>query len=58
MTYQTFKYLLVRIGISVFLMGFIGFMILYFFHEVASTAGRIDDDILHWVLATVFLFFG
>jgi hypothetical protein len=58
MTYQTFKYLLVRIGISIFLMGFFGFLILYFFHEVASTAGRIDDDILHWVLAAVFLFFG
>ncbi len=58
MTYQTIKYFLVRIGISLFLMGFLGFMILYFFHEVASTAGKIDDDILHWVLAIVFLFFG
>ncbi len=39
-------------------MGFFGFSILYFFHEVASTAGRIDDDILHWVLLAIFLFFG
>jgi hypothetical protein len=58
MTYQTFKYFFVRVGISIFLMGIFGFMILYFFHEVASTAGRIDDDILHWILAAVFLFFG
>ncbi len=58
MTYQTIKYFLVRIGISIFLMGVLGFIILYFFHEVASTAGRVDDDVLHWVLSAIFLFFG
>jgi hypothetical protein len=58
MTYQTFKFINVRIGISLFLTGFFGFLVLYFFHEIALTSIRAEDDILQWVLVGGFWLFG
>ena len=56
--YQTFKFFTVRAGISLFLYMTLGFLGLYFFHEVALAGINFDDRVLHWVFGAILIFFG
>ncbi|MFQ5672331.1 MAG: SPOR domain-containing protein [Nitrospinales bacterium] len=58
MVFQTLKFFLVRVGLSVFLMITLGFGALYFFHEVALPHARVDDTLIQWLLSFVCLFLG
>lgn len=56
--YQTLKYFLVRLGISLFLLMVLGFMALYFLHEIALPGVQVNDTVLKWMLGIVCVFFG
>ena len=58
MRYQTFKFFLVRGGISLFMMLTFGFFGLYFFHEIALAGIRLDDEVLHWLFGGGVVFGG
>ena len=56
--FQTFKFFLVRTGISLFMMLTFGFFGLYFFHEIALAGVFLNDEALHWFFGSIFIFFG
>ncbi len=56
--YQTFKFYLTRVGLSILLMATFGFAVLYFIHEIAMPSVYVDDVVLQWILAVASLFFG
>ncbi|MDH5761464.1 MAG: SPOR domain-containing protein [Nitrospinota bacterium] len=58
MFYQSFKYYLVRTGLSFFLILVFGYLALYFVHEVALPDVRFNDLWLRWIVTLICLFFG
>ncbi len=58
MLYQTLKFYLARIAISLILIFGLGFTILYFLHEVALPNIVFDDAVIQWAIVLVCLFFG
>jgi hypothetical protein len=58
MLYQTLKFYLARIAISLILIYGLGFTTLYFLHEVALPNILFDDVLIQWAIVLVCLFFG
>ncbi len=58
MVYQSFKYLFVRLGITLFLVLTFGYGMLYFIHEIAMPGVDFDDRVVQYGLIGVCLFFG
>ena len=58
MFYQSFKYILVRTGLTLFLVLALGYMSLYFVHEVALPNVYFNDLWIKWAVVGVCLFFG
>ena len=58
MTYQTLKYIFIRIGLSFFLLVTLGFFTLYFIHEVALPNAVFNDTLIQWLIFVVCIFFG
>jgi hypothetical protein len=58
MFYQSFKYLLVRTGLTLFLTVIFGYLSLYFVHEVALPDMYFNDLWIKWVVVGICLFFG
>lgn len=58
MFYQSFKYFLVRIGLTLFLIVVLGYMSLYFVHEVALPNVYFNDLWIKWAVIGIGLFFG
>jgi hypothetical protein len=58
MFYQSFKYILVRTGLTLFLVLVLGYMSLYFVHEVALPNLYFNDLWIRWGVVFVCLFFG
>lgn len=58
MFYQSFKYFLVRTGLTLFLVVVFGYMSLYFVHEVALPNVYFNDLWIKWVVSGICLFFG
>lgn len=58
MVYQTLKYFLARVGLTVFLMMTLGFLGLYFLHEVALPQAIVNDKEVQWGLLGVCAFLG
>ncbi len=56
--YQSLKYLMARVGISFFLLLFLGFFTLFFIHEVALPNVQFDDGTIQWAILGVCVFFG
>ncbi|HCG71856.1 MAG TPA: hypothetical protein DE038_00975, partial [Nitrospina sp.] len=58
MLFQTLKFYLARLTVSLFLVFGVGFSSLYFFHEVALPNVMFDDLAIQWLIFLVCLFFG
>ena len=58
MFYQSFKYILVRTGLTLFLVLVLGYVSLYFVHEVALPNVHINDLWIKWTVVLICLFFG
>ncbi|MCH7498539.1 MAG: hypothetical protein IH886_00765, partial [Nitrospinae bacterium] len=58
MFYQSFKYYLVRTGLSLFLVLVFGYAILFFLHEVALPEVHFNDLWIKWIVVGVCFFFG
>jgi hypothetical protein len=58
MLYQTLKFYLARIAVSLILVFGLGFTFLYFLHEVALPNVLFDDVAIQWAIIVVCLFFG
>jgi len=58
MTYQTTKYIFVRLGLSFFLLATLGFFTLYFIHEVALPNAVFNDSFIQWLIFIVCIIFG
>ena len=58
MLFQTLKFYLARLTLSLFLVFGVGFSSLYFFHEVALPNVMFDDLAIQWLIFLVCLFFG
>ena len=58
MFYQSFKYLLVRTGLTLFLIVVFGYLSLYFVHEVALPNVYFKDLWIKWAVVGICLFFG
>jgi len=58
MFYQSFKYILVRTGLTLFLVLVLGYLSLYFVHEVALPNVYFNDLWIKWAVVLVCLFFG
>ena len=58
MFYQTLKFYLARIAISLILIFGLGFLILYFLHEIALPGVPFDDSLIQWAIVFICLFFG
>jgi hypothetical protein len=58
MFYQSFKYILARIGLTLFLVLAFGYMSLYFVHEVALPNVYFNDLWIKWAVVGICLFFG
>jgi len=58
MFYQSFKYFLVRTGLTLFLVLVFGYMSLYFMHEVALPNVYFNDLWIKWAVVGICLFFG
>jgi hypothetical protein len=58
MFYQSFKYFLVRTGLTLFLVLVLGYMSLYFVHEVALPNVYFNDLWIKWIVVAICLFFG
>jgi uncharacterized protein YneF (UPF0154 family) len=56
--YQTYKYFVVRLGISIFFLLTAGFLVLYLVHEVALQQAVIQGDALKWGLGLISLIIG
>jgi len=58
MLYQTLKFYLARIAVSLILVFGLGFTFLFFLHEVALPDVLFDDVAIQWAIVIVCLFFG
>jgi hypothetical protein len=58
MFYQSFKYFLVRTGLTLFLVLVLGYLSLYFAHEVALPNVHFNDLWIKWAVVAICLFFG
>jgi len=58
MFYQSFKYILVRTGLTLFLILVLGYLSLYFVHEVALPNLYFNDLWIRWAVVCICLFFG
>jgi sporulation related protein len=58
MFYQSFKYILVRTGLTLFLVLALGYTSLYFVHEVALPNVHFNDLWIKWAVVGICLFFG
>ena len=58
MLYQTLKFYLARIAVSLILVFGLGFTFLFFLHEVALPGVLFDDVAIQWAIIIVCLFFG
>jgi hypothetical protein len=58
MFYQSFKYLFVRTGLTLFLVLVFGYMALYFLHEVALPNVFFNDLWVKWTVVGICLFLG
>jgi len=58
MLYQTLKFYLARIAVSLILIFGLGFTLLFFLHEVALPNVLFDDVPIQWAILLVCLFFG
>jgi hypothetical protein len=58
MLYQTLKFYLARVALSLILIVGLGYTVLYFLHEVALPNTLFDDVVIQWALVLVGLFFG
>ena len=58
MLFQTLKFYLARIAVSLILIFGLGFTFLYFLHEVALPDVLFDDIAIQWTIIIVCLFFG
>ncbi len=58
MLYQTLKFYLARIAVSLILIFGLGFTLLFFLHEVALPNVLFDDAPIQWAIFLVCLFFG
>ncbi len=58
MLYQTLKFYLARIAVSLILIFGLGFTLLFFLHEVALPNVLFDDTPIQWAIFLVCLFFG
>ncbi|GJL79877.1 MAG: hypothetical protein NPINA01_28660 [Nitrospinaceae bacterium] len=58
MMFQTLKFFLVRTGISLFLLIFLGFFTLFLVHEIALPKTGFDDEMIQWALLFICFFFG
>ncbi len=58
MFYQSFKYLLVRTGLTLFLVLVFGYALLFFLHEVALPEVHFNDLWIKWIVVLICLFFG
>ena len=58
MLYQTLKFYLARIAVSLILVFGLGFTFLFFLHEVALPDVLFDDVAIQWTIIIVCLFFG
>ena len=58
MFYQSFKYILVRTGLTLFLVLVFGYLSLYFVHEIALPDVYFNDLWIKWAVVGVCLFFG
>jgi hypothetical protein len=58
MLYQTLKFYLARVAVSLILIFGLGFTILYFLHEVALPNVQFDDSVIQWPIILVCIFFG
>ena len=58
MLFQTLKFYLARLTVSLFLVFGVGFSSLYFFHEVALPNVIFEDLAIQWLIFLVCLFFG
>ncbi|MEE8259423.1 MAG: SPOR domain-containing protein [Nitrospinaceae bacterium] len=58
MFYQSFKYFLVRTGLTLFLVLVFGYLSLYFVHEVALPNVYFNDLWIKWAVVGICLFFG
>jgi sporulation related protein len=56
--FQTLKFYLLRIGISLFLFLFLGFFTLYLVHEIALPQSGFNDEMIQWALLLICIFFG
>lgn len=58
MFYQSFKYIFVRTGLTLFLVLVFGYITLYFLHEVALPNVFFNDLWIKWTVVAIGLFFG
>jgi hypothetical protein len=58
MLYQTLKFYLARTAVSLILIFGLGFLVLFFLHEVALPNVQFDDSVIRWPIILVCLFFG
>lgn len=58
MFYQSFKYIFVRTGLTLFLVMVFGYLALYFLHEVALPNVYFNDLWIKWAIVGICLFFG
>ena len=58
MLYQTLKFYLARIAVSLILIFGLGYTVLFFLHEVALPNVLFDDVAIQWAIVLVGLFFG
>ena len=58
MFYQSFKYILVRTGLTLFMVLVLGYTSLYFVHEVALPNVHFNDLWVKWAVVGICLFFG
>ena len=58
MLYQTLKFYLARIAVSLTLIFGLGYTVLFFLHEVALPNVLFDDVAIQWGIVLVCLFFG
>ncbi len=58
MLFQTLKFYLARLSVSIFLVFGVGFSALYFLHEVALPNVMFDDFAIQWAIFLICLFFG
>ncbi len=58
MLYQTLKFYLARIAVSLILIFGLGYTVLFFLHEVALPNVLFDDVAIQWAIVLVCLFFG